>query len=251
MTLPAGWCSTFVSHRGAVRAENEDSFLEAPDLGLWAIADGMGGHEAGQMASATVVHALDKMPPTASPAAAEASVRELIDRANERLQALSQQAFGGRIIGSTVAVLILRHDGASCLCLWAGDSRIYRLRHGRLQRLTRDHNRTEELIAEGVIQPAEADSHPLVNVITRAVGARVDVDLDRRTESLEASDRFLLCTDGLYRTVTEDEMAGVLTRSDCQDAANELLALSLSRDPTDNVTLGVVQSQVAVTPPQR
>lgn len=241
MTHPAGWRSTFVTHRGAVRAANEDSFLEAPDLGLWAIADGMGGHEGGQMASATVVHALDKMPPVPSPEAAEASVRELVARANERLQVLSRQAFGGRTIGSTVAVLILRPGGASCLCLWAGDSRIYRLRRGRLERLTRDHNRTEELIEEGVIEPAEADSHPLVNVITRAVGAMADVDLDRRSEPLEAGDRFLLCTDGLYRSVTEEEMEGILIRCDCQSAAEELLALSLSRQPTDNVTLGVVQ----------
>ena len=248
MTLPAGWRSAFVSHRGSVRTTNEDSFLEAPDLGLWAIADGMGGHEAGQMASATVVHTLDKMPPLPSPEAAEASVRELIARANERLQALSQQAFGGRTIGSTVAVLILRPDGASCCCLWAGDSRIYRLRGGCLERLTRDHNRIEELIDEGAIEPTQADSHPLVNVITRAVGAMADVVLDRRSERLEAGDRFLLCSDGLYRSVAEDEMASILSRCNCRDAADELLALSLSREPTDNVTLGVVQSTADVTP---
>ena len=160
VTLLAGWRSTFVTHRGAVRTANEDSFLEAPDLGLWAIADGMGGHEGGQVASATVVHTLDKMPPVPSPEAAEASVRELVARANERLLVLSRQVFGGRTIGSTVAVLILRPGGASCICLWAGDSRIYRLRRGHLERLTRDHNRTEELIAEGMIEPAEADSPP-------------------------------------------------------------------------------------------
>ena len=156
----AGWRSMFVSHRGAVRTTNEDSFLEAPDLGLWVIADGMGGHEAGQVASATIVHALEAMPKLSSGEDTEACVRERIAAANDRLLALSEEIFGGRTIGSTVALLILRPDGATCL--WAGDSRIYRLRQGRLQRLTRDHSRTEELIAQGVIAPTQAEGHPLV-----------------------------------------------------------------------------------------
>lgn len=246
VALPgAGWRSMFVSHRGAVRTTNEDSFLEAPDLGLWAIADGMGGHEAGQVASATIVHALERVPELSSGEGTEACVRERIAAANDRLLALSDEVFGGRTIGSTVALLILRPDGATCL--WAGDSRIYRMRDGRLQRLTRDHSRTEELIEQGVIEPAEAEGHPQVNVITRAVGAMSDVDLDRRCEPIEAGDRFLLCTDGLYRTVSDDEMAGILARCDYKEAATELLALSLSREPADNVTLGVVQSSADIT----
>lgn len=241
----AGWRSMFVSHRGAVRTANEDSFLEAPDLGLWAIADGMGGHEAGQVASATIVHALELLPKLASGEGTEACVRERMAAANDRLQELSREAFGGRTIGSTVALLILRPEGATCL--WAGDSRIYRLRDGRLQRLTRDHSRTEELIAQGVIEPEEAADHPAVNVITRAVGAMSDLDLERRSEPVEAADRFLLCTDGFYRTVSDDEIAGILGRSDYKQAAKELLALSLSREPADNVTLGVIQGNADIT----
>lgn len=239
-----GWRSVFVSHRGALRNTNEDSFLEAPDLGLWAIADGMGGHEAGQMASAMIVHALEQVPPLSSGEGTEACVRERVEAANDRLQVLSREVFGGRTIGSTIAVLILRPEWVCCL--WAGDSRIYRLRGGTLQRLTRDHSRTEDLIAQGVIAPEQAESHPQANVITRAVGATSNLVLDSRIEPLDAADRFLLCTDGLYRSVAEHEMASVLTRADW-DAANELLALSLSREPTDNVTLGIVQSDLDVT----
>jgi serine/threonine protein phosphatase PrpC len=242
----------FLSHRGAVRTANEDSFLEAPDLGLWVIADGMGGHEAGRMASATVIHMLEGVLAVPSAEAAEASVRERIAQANERLQVLSRDTYGGRTIGSTVAVLILRPGSASCL--WAGDSRIYRLRGGRLERLTRDHSRTEELIAQGRLEPAQAERHPLSNVITRAVGAQADLIVERRIEPLQISDRFLLCSDGLYRTVTDDELANILPSGDCRDAAQELMAVSLSREPADNVTLGVIHVEhpdagvVPVTP---
>ena len=232
------WRSMFLSHRGAVRTANEDSFLEAPDLGLWVIADGMGGHEAGRMASATVIHMLEGVLAAPSAEAVEASVRERIAQANERLQALSRDTYGGRTIGSTVAVLILRPGTASCL--WAGDSRIYRLRGGRLERLTRDHSRTEELIAQGRLEPARAERHPLSNVITRAVGAQADLVVERRIEPLRISDRFLLCSDGLYRTVTDDELADILPSGDCGDAARELMAVSLIREPADNVTLGVI-----------
>ena len=100
-------------------------------------------------------------------------------------------------------------------CLWAGDSRIYRLRGGRLERLTRDHSRTEELIAQGRLDPARAKRHPLSNVITRAVGAQADLVVERRIEPLRISDRFLLCSDGLYRTVTDDELADILPSGDC------------------------------------
>ena len=244
VTLPAtSWRSMFVSHRGAVRATNEDFFLEAPDLGLWVIADGMGGHEGGQMASATIVHVLEQVPQLSSPKGTEACVRERVAAANDRLQELSREAFGGRTIGSTIAVLILRPECACCL--WAGDSRIYRLRRGALERLTRDHSRTEELIAQGAIAPEQAETHSQANVITRAVGAASDLDLDSRIEPLEIGDTFLLCSDGLYRSVADAEMADILGRREYHEAAEALLALSLSRQPTDNVTLGVVQSENA------
>ena len=191
------------------------------------------------MASATVIHMLEGVPAAPSAEAVEASVRERIAQANERLQALSRDTYGGRTIGSTVAVLILRPETASCL--WAGDSRIYRLRGGRLERLTRDHSRTEELIAQGRLEPARAESHPLSNVITRAVGAQAELTVERRIEPLQKSDRFLLCSDGLYRTLTDDELAVILPSGDCRHAAEELMAVSLSREPADNVTLGVIE----------
>jgi len=234
------WESVFVSDRGAVRQVNEDSYLDAPDLGLWVIADGMGGHEAGQLASATVVHTLEGISSADSVEAMEASVRRSISQANRQLHEVSRNLYASKPVGSTVAILILR-PGRAC-CLWAGDSRIYRLRNGRLERLTRDHSRTEELIEQGIITRAEAEEHPLANVITRAIGAAAHVVLDRQIEPVVPADTFLLCSDGLYRTVSEDEMEEKLGQSDCRQAAEELLALSLSRKPADNVTLGVVHT---------
>jgi serine/threonine protein phosphatase PrpC len=229
--------SAFLSHPGAVRQVNEDSFFEAPDLGVWAVADGMGGHEAGQLASTMIVDALDAMSP-GSDEALLARVRERLSEINRRLRDLAAERYAGRIVGSTVALLLL--DATRAVCLWAGDSRIYRLRDGTFERLTRDHSRTEELIAAGHLDPADANAHPLAHLITRAVGAEERLALEMRDEPLAVGDRFLLCTDGLTRTLDDSELAALLTAGDCETAARALLAASLARQPRDNVTLGIV-----------
>jgi serine/threonine protein phosphatase PrpC len=172
---------------------------------------------------------------------------------NQSLREIARERYAGRIIGSTVAVLIA-HDAAAT-CLWAGDSRIYLHRSGRLQRLTRDHSKVEEMVAEGLLQPAEAEGHRLANVITRAVGAAEELDLDARTEPARIGDRFLLCSDGLTRTMSDDELAGLLTGGSARTATDRILTLCLQRRPTDNVTIGVVDvldaADVELTIPAR
>lgn len=238
LSLP--WTSAFVSHPGAVRAENEDAYLEAHDLGLWAVADGMGGHEGGEIASRMVIDALDSLEPAASRDAVVDNVRARLEAANSSIRQLSLSRYDGRLIGSTVAVLVACDERV--VCLWAGDSRIYRWRAGGLERLTRDHNRAEELIELGLLDRAEAGSHALSNMVTRAIGVIDNLAIDRRSEPVEQGDRFVLCSDGLNRVVSDDEIAGALNDPSCDSIAHELLALALQRGATDNVTLGIVQA---------
>ncbi|MBK8209083.1 MAG: serine/threonine-protein phosphatase [Rhodospirillales bacterium] len=230
--------SAFESHAGAFREINEDPFLEAPDLGIWAVADGMGGHEAGQLASTMVVDALDAMVPAGVNERLSQSVRERLEQLNRRLREIAAKRYAGRIVGSTVAVLVI--EGGAAVCLWAGDSRIYRYRRGGFVRLTRDHSRTEEMIASGQIDAFGADDHPLANVITRAVGAEEQLVLEMRIEPVFSGDRFLLCTDGLTRTIEDAELAKLMESEDCVSATQGILKRSLARGPRDNVTVGIV-----------
>lgn len=184
--IPA--CSShFVSHRGSVRSLNEDAYLEAPDLSLWAVADGMGGHEAGNLASRLVIDALDAVQPATAPADMIVQVEEQMAAANRRIRMLSEQRLHGRLTGSTVAVLIL--SAQTAVCLWAGDSRVYRYRDGALTRLTRDHSRTEEMIALGLLTTDEEADPRYANIITRAVGTEEHVELEQRLEPLAAAER--------------------------------------------------------------
>ena len=234
---PAAYTSHFLSHAGAVRSLNEDAYLEAPDLGLWAIADGMGGHEAGELASRLVIDALDTIRPETTCEGMVRQVRERLAVANWRIREVSATRFYGRLIGSTAAVLVI--CGGTGVCLWAGDTRVYRYRGRVLDRLTRDHSRTEELIAMGVLEVQDAADSRFSNIITRAVGVEDHLELEVRAESLEAADLFLMCSDGLNKVVTDEEI-GEAMRSAGIGAATALLELALSRAPTDNVTIGVI-----------
>lgn len=244
MSKAVAWHSAFVSHQGAVRAVNEDAFFDAPDIGVWAVADGMGGHEAGQLASSLIVDALDTIPQIESAEQRVTAVRGRLNGVNQRLREIAQERYAGRIIGSTVAILLADDDEATCL--WAGDSRVYLLRQGQLRRLTRDHSKVEEMIAEGLLQPSEAEGHRLANVITRAVGAQPELLLETRVEKARVGDRFLICSDGLTKTISDEELAGLLGNGSSESAAERILTLCLQRRPTDNVTLGVIRVVDAV-----
>ena len=229
--------SHFVSHRGSVRSLNEDAYLEAPDLGLWAVADGMGGHEAGNLASRLVIDALDAVQPASAPADMIAQVKEQMAAANRRIRMLSEQRLQGRLTGSTVVVLIL--SGQTAACLWAGDSRVYRYRDGTLTRLTRDHSRTEEMIALGLLTTDDEADPRYANIITRAVGTQDVLELETRVEPLAADDVFLLCSDGLNKAVSDADIA-MMIGAGWSAAASGLVDLALSHAARDNVTVGLV-----------
>lgn len=233
------WESAGLSDAGRVRPRNEDAFLELrlPESGVWGVADGMGGHHHGALASRMVVEALGTLGWHARLADALSEVRGRLEAVNRRLQELAAQAASGPI-GSTVALLacVLR-DAA---CVWAGDSRVYRLRAGRLVCLTRDHSEVEELIERGLLDRRSAASHPSANVVTRAVGATARLDLECRAEEPQAGDRYLLCTDGLYREIEEADIARLLGGGTCARACAALCRAALQAGGHDNLTAVVV-----------
>lgn len=236
MTGAAQIASTSMTHQGAVRPRNEDALVERPDLGLWAVADGAGGHGAGDIASSAVAEALQSIPPGLTAAELLAQLRLRLTAVHQSLQEEAAQRGPGTIIATTVVAMLTR--GGHFACLWAGDSRVYRLRGGILQAITRDHSLVQELIDQGSLTEDEAEGHPQGNVITRAVGAAGELELDKVTGDVAAGDRFLLCSDGLYRTLDMPTMAGLLIRP---DAAAALVDLAVQRGARDNVTaIGVV-----------
>lgn len=227
--------SAGVTDRGLARQANEDAFLLCPDVGLFAVADGMGGHRGGQVASAAVIEALAAVPPAPTANALLEGAMGAIIQSNAHIHALGQ---AGGLMGTTVAVLLL--SDRYFACLWAGDSRLYRLRGGSLDQLTQDHNLAAEAVAAGRLAADDAESSPDRNVLTRAVGVAPELEPGFARGEVEAGDVFLLCTDGLPKVATDAEVAAILGGADPDGAVAELLRLTLARGAPDNVALVVV-----------
>ena len=228
------------SHVGLVRKLNEDSFLERPDIGLWAVADGMGGMTAGEVASQAIVSALNGI---AGPQEAQALLGEIRGRiaaVNAELQRIAAARGPDTTIGSTVAGLVV-HSGHFA-CFWAGDSRIYRMRAGELDQLTRDHSLVQDMVDAGLLLPEDAEKHPHASVIQRAVGVDEAVTLDWVHARVEPGDVFLLCSDGLTRMVGDAELEAELGRGPIGPVCDALLSLALQRGGKDNVTIILVSA---------
>ena len=225
------------THVGCRRRLNEDAVLASPDRRLWAVADGMGGHEAGEVASAMVVEALSRCPD-----GAEAAIATLGD-VNARLVEMGRTGGDSRTIGSTVVGLVA--NTSRFTCFWAGDSRAYRLRDGKLIRLTRDHSLVQELVDGGMISEREAETHPNANIITRAVGVSEALQVDTIAGDVRFGDLFLLASDGLTRLVGDGELLSELRSDDIESAADNLLQLTLDREAPDNVSLILLRATEA------
>ncbi|HEY3912433.1 MAG TPA: protein phosphatase 2C domain-containing protein [Stellaceae bacterium] len=237
-TAAGGFRSWAASHRGR-RSHNEDSYVNRPDLGLWAVADGAGGHQAGDVASRTVTDALAALPRGLGAAELLAEARLRIAEAHEALQLQAMRLGPEALMITTLVVLLARHDHFACL--WAGDSRAYLLRQGRLRQLTHDHSLVQELLDRGEITAAEARHHPDANIITRALGGDEEtIELDKVSDRLRRGDRFLLCSDGLYKTVPEGDLVGLL--ADDSLSAERLVAAALERQADDNVTAMIIEA---------
>ena len=229
------WASAAMSGAGNVRDINEDAFLDAPNRGMWVVADGMGGHNAGNIASEMIVQTLDGLSAADLSGGSIDPVTEALQLVNSRLYAMSRDIEGSPTIGSTVAVMLVQQ--AKCILCWAGDSRIYRLRDFQLTQLTRDHSEVEFLVAERGLSRQDAERHPDANVILRAVGGQASLDLEVSTDSLKSRDRYLLCTDGLTRELDASEIAEIISRGSCIDACRNLMQRTLSGSARDNVTV--------------
>lgn len=232
------WSSASRTHVGMVRKLNEDSCLELTDRGLWVVADGMGGHAAGDVASKMVVDTLSRVAAPASLDDFVTDVKQRLQRVNDELrkEAVQRQA---RVIGSTV-VALLEVDN-SCVAIWAGDSRAYVYRDNKLRKLTRDHSQVEDLVRQGLITSEQAENHPASNVITRAVGVTDDLDLDSEIFDARDGDVFLLCSDGLYNEVGIKEIEKFLSIGDCHVSAERLVQKALDNGARDNVTVVVIR----------
>ena len=221
------------THVGCRRKLNEDALLACPDHRLWAVADGMGGHDAGEVASAMVVEALSKCS-----TAAEALVA--LGEVNARLVEMGKTSFDSRTVGSTVVGVVAGENEFTGF--WAGDSRAYRVRDGAIARLTRDHSLVQDLVDAGMIDKAAAEGHPNANVITRAVGAADQLHVETVTGDVRSDDLFLLASDGLTRVVSDDELLAGLQGEDLEASAERLLQLALDRKAPDNVSMILVRA---------
>jgi protein phosphatase len=215
-----------ITHAGKVRTRNEDSYLAHPESGVWAVADGMGGHEAGDLASQTVVQALSTIARPSSPAELLRQCEERIVYANHRLLEIADER-GGLVIGSTVAVLLT--FGGHFACVWSGDSRVYLIRGGEIAQISRDHTQVQQLVEEGAITAEEARNWPGRNVITRAIGVNEDPELELMQGALTAGDTFVVCSDGLTGHVTDAEIMEHVVGSRAQAACEALVELTLAR----------------------
>jgi protein phosphatase len=231
---------------GKLRENNEDSFLARPDAGVWAVADGMGGHSDGKLASDTLIDALQAIEVPASEESLLLKFKSKVTDANAQIQGVSRR--NGEIIGTTLAAFLAY--GRRYTCLWAGDSRIYVVRNGEISQLSRDHTEVQELINSGAITPAEAKFWPGRNAITRAIGVFDRVELEAMSGDILPGDAFVICSDGLTQHVSDTEICDYVSASDSQSACDALVALTLERGAVDNVTVIVVRYRPDPQPAQ-
>ena len=220
---------------GLRRKVNEDSLLVRTERGLWAVADGMGGHDAGDVASAKVTQALLELPVVYGLDELVESAVGAIKNVNRELIALAGSSDGQRTIGSTVVGVAIANG--QFRCFWAGDSRAYRIRDSKIEQLSRDHSLVQSLVDAGMLKPEEAESHPNANVITRAVGVSEDLVVDVVGGDARTGDLFLLASDGLTRLVGDSEILAELVSKAPPAAASSLVDLVLARGAPDNVSI--------------
>ncbi|OHC27765.1 MAG: protein phosphatase [Pseudomonadales bacterium RIFCSPHIGHO2_02_FULL_60_43] len=234
------WRSAARTDTGKVRARNEDAFLALPEQGLWVVADGMGGHQNGALASRLIVEQL------AEPSTGDLPQR--LDELRKRLHSLNRRlgqeltvtaAHPDPVIGSTVVALLIEGDRAACV--WAGDSRCYLWRGSRLYQLSRDHSLLQQLIDEQQLSPSEAARHPAAHALTRAIGASDELKLEILELDVLPGDAFLLCSDGLYQGVSVDDLGAALNLPSPQLTLNRLFQQALDGPARDNLSAVVIR----------
>ena len=232
------WASASDTHTGNVRQRNEDAVLCSGDSGLWLVADGMGGHNAGEYASEVIAQTLSEVTLTNDLSDCVDAIEDRLLEANDHLRQHARMHCDGATVGSTVVVMVERADVG--VVLWAGDSRLYLYRDGQLNVVTRDHNPIADHYDSGGVteqEVLEADT----NIVTRAVGGQRDLHLDVAAFPVHQGDVILLCSDGLYRDLSPSELSSALEK-DVDLAVDELMSTCLSRSAKDNVSLVVARA---------
>ena len=233
------WSSYARTDVGKVRQVNEDAVLDHEKQGLWVVADGMGGYTSGDVASSAIIETLEQIQASDNANSLITEIENRMIEVNQELLYQAAQQANKATIGSTVAIMLAFHK--KMFALWVGDSRIYRLRNGQLSRITVDHSQAENLVDEGSITEEDVTRYPDTNVVTRAIGAGQSLYVDIDMHEVISGDRYLLCSDGLYKEVLEQEMPDLIALGTPQEACNALTELTLQRGSRDNVSVIVVQ----------
>jgi serine/threonine-protein phosphatase Stp1 len=229
--------SNGVSHTGHVRSKNEDSILVLEDENIWTVADGMGGHHAGDFASQTITNNLSLFKQHESLDDNILLLEENILNSNAIIRKKSFKLGRNATIGSTVVCSYLWDN--FLFTFWAGDSRLYRFRDSKFERMTEDHSYVEELVKMGKIEARDAEDHPAANVVLKAVGIDDNLCLDFEYFEIQDSDIFIMCSDGLYKDLDESKITPIIEANpeNMTELSEALLSSSLDAGGTDNTSI--------------
>ena len=244
-----------LSDRGMKRSHNEDSLSVVPSLGLFIVADGMGGHNAGEVASRQAIESIVQflrdsqrdtdtwpMPPNPELTVIENRIVTAVKLANRDVCKLSMEHPEYHGMGTTLVGLLLDAPSEKISIAHVGDSRAYRLREGRMEKITRDHSWVEEQLERGIITPEEAKNHRWKNVITRALGNKLEVEVDVNTFEIRSGDVYLLCSDGLSGMIDKDIMEQILiANADLEESAQALIRAANEAGGHDNISLILIR----------
>jgi serine/threonine protein phosphatase PrpC len=227
------------THVGLVREVNEDAIIALPQLGIWVVSDGMGGHDGGDFASQTVINTLAALPYNLAPTDIVHATRNALNMAHRAIRQEANKR-GNVTIGATVTLLVLTEE--HFMCLWAGDSRLYRLRGDHFEMISVDHSVVGEMVEAGQLTWSEAASHPEGNHITRAVGVGNTLEIDKRRGDVQPGDRFLLCSDGLTKYADDPTLHHHLIGTSVKTAVDQLLQVALDGGAADNVSIILIEA---------
>ena len=238
MSSELSWSSSSKTDVGRVRKINEDSFLDLPKQKLWAVADGMGGLSAGDVASQHLISKLSQFKATDTLTDNVNQIEALILEANQDLRRMGEELGNGKTMGTTVATLFANGDHA--IILWAGDSRVYRYRDGELLRLSEDHSFVEELVRIGVLSSEQAENHPASNIVSRAVGVEDKLLVDVEYFKAIPNDIYILCSDGLFKELSEDDIKSQIV-NDLPECCENLVSSAVAAGGGDNISVITVK----------
>lgn len=229
--------SSAETHAGLVRSLNEDAILSLPREQVWAVADGMGGHEAGEVASRIVTEQVSAISGHLDPRTRMQSLRQALLNAHDEIRREAERR-NVSTIGTTVVTFMVANG--HFVCFWVGDSRLYRLKDGQVEMLTSDHSVVAHLVNEGALTWDEAETHPESNVIERAIGVGEVLEVDKIRGALTPGDRYLLCTDGLTKYLNFEALRVVLSSEPIETAPNALVKAALAGGGADNISAIVI-----------